>query len=29
MPTSYELYQPYLRGPAAVIRLFEQAHLCS
>ncbi len=25
MPTSYEIYQTYLRGPAAVIRLFEQA----
>ena len=25
MPTSYETYQTYLRGPAAVIRLFEQA----
>jgi hypothetical protein len=24
MPTSYEIYQTYLRGPAAVIRLFEQ-----
>ena len=26
MPTSYEIYQTYLRGPAAVLRLFEQAH---
>jgi transposase len=25
MPTSYEIYQTYLRGPAAVLRLFEQA----
>ena len=25
MPTSYEIYQTYLRGPVAVIRLFEQA----
>ncbi len=25
MPTSYGIYQTYLRGPAAVIRLFEQA----
>ena len=25
MPTSYEIYQTYLRGPAAIIRLFEQA----
>ena len=25
MPTSYEIYQTYLRGPAAFIRLFEQA----
>jgi transposase len=25
MPTSYEIYQTYLRGLAAVIRLFEQA----
>ena len=25
MPTSYEIYQTYMRGPAAVIRLFEQA----
>jgi hypothetical protein len=25
MPTSYEIYQTYLRGPAAVICLFEQA----
>jgi len=25
MPTSYEIYQSYLRGPAAIIRLFEQA----
>jgi hypothetical protein len=25
MPTSDEIYQTYLRGPAAVIRLFEQA----
>jgi transposase len=25
MPTSYEIYQTYLRGPAAVIRLFEQS----
>ncbi|MBA3323677.1 MAG: hypothetical protein H0T45_19820, partial [Pyrinomonadaceae bacterium] len=25
MPTSYEIYQTYLRGPAAVIHLFEQA----
>lgn len=25
MPTSYETYQSYLRGPVAVIRLFEQA----
>src|SRR5215212_1906537 len=25
MPTSYEIYQTYLRGPAAVIRLFEEA----
>jgi transposase len=25
MLTSYEIYQTYLRGPAAVIRLFEQA----
>ena len=24
MPTPYEIYQTYLRGPAAVIRLFEQ-----
>jgi hypothetical protein len=24
MPTSYEIYQTYLRGPAAVIRLFKQ-----
>jgi uncharacterized coiled-coil protein SlyX len=24
MPTAYEIYQTYLRGPAAVIRLFEQ-----
>jgi hypothetical protein len=25
MPTSYEIYQTYLRGPAAVLRLFEAA----
>ncbi len=25
MPTSFEIYQTYLRGPAAVLRLFEQA----
>lgn len=25
MPTSYEIYQTYLRGPVAVLRLFEQA----
>jgi hypothetical protein len=25
MPTAYEIYQSYLRGPAAVIRLFEQS----
>lgn len=25
MPTSYEIYQTYLRGPAAVLHLFEQA----
>ena len=25
MPTAYEIYQTYLRGPAAVIRLFEQS----
>ena len=25
MPTSCEIYQTYLRGPAALIRLFEQA----
>lgn len=25
MPTSYEIYQTYLRGPAAVLRLFEQS----
>lgn len=25
MPTSYEIYQTYLRGPVAVIRLFEQS----
>ena len=25
MPTSYEIYQTYLRGPAALIRLFEEA----
>jgi hypothetical protein len=25
MPTSYEIYHIYLRGRAAVIRLFEQA----
>jgi hypothetical protein len=25
MPTSYEIYQTYLRGSAAIIRLFEQA----
>lgn len=25
MPTCFEIYQTYLRGPAAVIRLFEQA----
>jgi transposase len=25
MPTAYEIYQTYWRGPAAVIRLFEQA----
>lgn len=25
MPTSYEIYQTYLRSPTAVIRLFEQA----
>jgi transposase len=25
MPTSYEIYQTYWRGPAAVLRLFEQA----
>jgi hypothetical protein len=25
MPTSFEIYQTYLRGPAADIRLFEQA----
>jgi hypothetical protein len=25
MPTSDEIYQTYLRGPAAVIRLCEQA----
>jgi len=25
MPTSYEIYQTYLRGPAAVLRLFKQA----
>ena len=25
MPTSYEIYQTYLRGPAAIIRLFEQS----
>lgn len=25
MPTSYEIYQTYLRGPTAVIRLFEQS----
>ncbi len=25
MPASYEIYQTYLRGAAAVIRLFEQA----
>jgi hypothetical protein len=24
MPTSYEIYQSYLRGSAAAIRLFEQ-----
>jgi hypothetical protein len=24
MPTPYEIYQTYLRGPVAVIRLFEQ-----
>jgi hypothetical protein len=23
MPTSYEIYQTYLRGPVAVLRLFE------
>ncbi|HEX6623479.1 MAG TPA: hypothetical protein VF064_07180 [Pyrinomonadaceae bacterium] len=25
MPTSYEIYQTYLRGPVAVLRLFEQS----
>jgi hypothetical protein len=25
MPTAYEIYQTYLKGPAALIRLFEQA----
>ena len=25
MPTAYEIYQTYLRGPASVIRLFEQS----
>jgi hypothetical protein len=25
MPTSYEIYQTYLRSPAAIIRLFEQS----
>lgn len=25
MPTAYEIYQTYLQGPAALIRLFEQA----
>jgi hypothetical protein len=25
MPTAYDIYQTYLRGPAAVIRLFEQS----
>lgn len=25
MPTSYEIYQAYLCGPVAVLRLFEQA----
>lgn len=24
MPTAYEIYQTYLKGPAALIRLFEQ-----
>jgi hypothetical protein len=27
IPTSYEIYQTYLRGPTAVIRLFEQSPL--
>ena len=25
MPTAYEIYQTYLKGPAALIRLFKQA----
>jgi hypothetical protein len=25
MPTAEEIYQTYLKGPAALIRLFEQA----
>jgi transposase len=25
MPTAYEIYQTYLKGPAALIRLFEQS----
>ncbi|MCA1568568.1 MAG: hypothetical protein LC803_23555 [Acidobacteria bacterium] len=25
MPTAYEIYQTYLKGPAALIRQFEQA----
>jgi hypothetical protein len=29
MPTAYEIYQTYLKGLAALIRLFEQALLWS